>query len=269
MHYKYYRCNLVPKTGRQCASRLKSTEDQTKIDFVIEISIADHDHDEIETNSLKPAIRDRIVALNTSNREFTAKKIHNIFKAENMLPLPTVSEIQSRISYHCQLGKAQQTEDAENEIQDATNEVIITIGDVVQWAHGHKFNSDLDDDTPFVIDLKASEFQDKEKHFQYVFSTKRLLRNASNCKNICVDATYKVLFNGYPLQIMGSIDANRRFHLLAASLCVSETTKDFEFFFEGITICAQLIDLLLFMPFFTVYADFRCVRSSFQLSKKA
>lgn len=42
-----------------------------------------------------------------------------------------------------------------------------------------------------------------------------------------------MVFFGYPLLIVGSLDANRKFHLVAASLSVSENTTDFEFMFDG------------------------------------
>lgn len=154
-----------------------------------------------------------------------------------MSPLPTVSEIQNRISYHCQKPSKQTNDEAPDDAGEAPNAArtqIITVGDVINWADNYQFESELDDDKPFVIDIKASSYEEKEKHFQYVFSTKKLLRNASKYKTICVDATYKVVYNGFPLLIMGSIDANRRFHLIAASLCVSETTTDFKFFFEAV-----------------------------------
>lgn len=220
---------MLPKAGPQCARRLVSIEDQTTTDFVVQITDAEHNHDEINTNGWKPAITERIIALYNSNNDFTAKKIHEIFKAEKMDSLPTVSQIQSRISYHWQPGKAQT--EAENENAVANNVDIITVGEVIQWAGTKPFRPEMDDDSPFVIDIRASNYSDKEKYFQYIVSTKRLLRNAANYSTICVDATYKVLLHGYPLLTMGSIDLNRRFHMIAAAVCVTENTKDFEFFY--------------------------------------
>lgn len=47
-----------------------------------------------------------------------------------------------------------------------------------------------------------------------------------------MDATYKVNFFGYPLMVIGSVDANRKFHLIGTTLYVSETTTDYEFLFQ-------------------------------------
>lgn len=181
---RYYRCNLVPKAGKQCTSRLISIENQKTKDFEIHVAVADHSHDAIDTNSMKPAVLITIIALHTNSREFTAKKIHKIF--ECLSPLPTVEQIQSRKAYHCQ-----------NEPGAANMTEIISVGDVIKWADAQKFTPDLDDDSPFVIDIKASNHESTEKHFQFVIATKRLLRNVAKVSNICVDATYKVVFHGY------------------------------------------------------------------------
>lgn len=108
---------------------------------------------------------------------------------------------------------------------------IISIGDVVSWSEEHLINVDLNIDAPFVIDFKASTYEDEEKDFQYTISTKRLLSQSAHYEAVCMDATYKVNFHGYPLLMIGSIDANRKFHLIALS--VSEKTADYEFLFQG------------------------------------
>lgn len=167
---------------------------------------------------MSDSLKERIINLYKSNAGLTANKIRKIFIGEEEKFIPKLSQIQSVIRYHCQ------TKPSEN---------IVTVGDVVAWAKQHEFKDELDIDTPFVIDSKASTHDDEEKYFQYLISTKRLLKNASNYDNICVDATYKVVFHGYPLLVIGSIDANRKFHLIAVSLCVSEKTTDYEFLFEG------------------------------------
>lgn len=193
---RYFRCNLVKRNGRQCARRMMVIEDESTTDFAVYFTEADHTHQSI-SNKMDPELKERVIKLSI---------------------IPKLKQIQNIIRYNCQ--------------KKSTSD-IVSIGDVVKWADEHQFKPDLDEDCPFVVDMLASTMDDEEAHFQYVVSTKRLLKNALNYKNICVDATYKVVFFGYPLIIMGSIDVNRKFHLIAASLCVSETTTDYNFFFEG------------------------------------
>ncbi|XP_031635576.1 uncharacterized protein LOC116348655 [Contarinia nasturtii] len=118
----------------------------------------------------------------------------------------------------------------------------------LEWADKHPYVDDMDDEIPFVIDMKASTHDDEDNYFQYVISTKQLLRNAAKYSNICADGTYRVVFFGYPLLVVGSIDSNRSFHLIAASLCVSEKTTDYEFLFEAIKKGVNTVTNESFMP---------------------
>lgn len=211
---RYFRCSLVKRNGPH---RMMVVEDASNTDFVVYVSTADHTHSQI-ANKMYPELRERIIKLNNTNMDFTAQKIRDIFVDEELPFIPKLQQIQSIISYHC---------------GSKTSNNIITNGDVVAWAKEHKSYENIDIDCPFVIDFKASEYDDTDKHFQYVISTKRLLQNASSYTNICVDATYEVNFFGYPLMVIGSVDANRKFHLIGASLCVSENTTDYTFLFQG------------------------------------
>lgn len=215
---RYFRCNLVKRQGKQCASRLMVVENDCSTEFIAYIAKADHTHDQI-SNKMCPKLKDRIINLNKNNPTFTAQRIHDIFEAEKLEFIPTREQIQRIITYHC---------------HKDDSDVIISVGDIISWAEEHVCNNnDIDLDTPFVVDFKASSVDDDEKYFQYIVSTKRLLMNASKYLNVCSDATYKVVFHGYPLLMIGSVDADKAFHLIATALSVSETTTDFSFLFEG------------------------------------
>lgn len=108
-------------------------------------------------------LRERMIKLNQTNADFTATKIRDVFISEVLTFIPNLSQIQSILRYHC---------------QTKTSNDIITIGDVVAWAEEHTSHENIDSDCPFVVDFKASEHDDIEKHFQYVISKKRLLENA-------------------------------------------------------------------------------------------
>ena len=48
------------------------------------------------------------------------------------------------------------------------------------------------------------------------------------------DATYKLLWQGYPVLIVGTADANHVFHPFAVAVIKGETEKDFAFIFEAL-----------------------------------
>lgn len=81
-----------------------------------------------------------------------------------------------------------------------------------------------------------------------LFLQKILLKNASGYCNISADATYKVVYQRYPLLIAGSIDLNRKFHLIAVALCVSERAVDYEFFFNVIKNSVERYSSNAFIP---------------------
>jgi hypothetical protein len=56
------------------------------------------------------------------------------------------------------------------------------------------------------------------------FTTKRLIRNNdAEITHLCADATYKLIWQGYPVLIVGSTDQAKRFHPLGLAVCMNET----------------------------------------------
>jgi hypothetical protein len=88
----------------------------------------------------------------------------------------------------------------------------------------------------YVIGFDApDEFgDDGVPKFRLVFSSQRLLNHVSadNFRQIAADATYKLLWHGYPVFVIGTSDANRTFHPVCIAVCSHETEEDFEFVFR-------------------------------------
>ena len=57
---------------------------------------------------------------------------------------------------------------------------------------------------------------------------------AGSATKIHVDSTYKIVFQGYPLIVLGVSDEDRHFHLVGLMLATSETQEDFEFLFKAL-----------------------------------
>lgn len=217
---RYYRCNLVRQQGTQCNARLLVVESSFKTTFEVFSSSSGHTHD-IIANKFQEELRNDILSL--SRGGMLPKHIEQYINRkhkDSQERMPTLKQIQNIVNYH-------------NRTHE--NQPVISVGDVVTWIQKHDESSgDFNDDEPFVIGYKHSEPVDNERYFQYVISTKQLLKNASGYRNMCADATYKVVYQGYPLLLAGSVDANRKFHLIAAALSVSERAIDYEFFFNVI-----------------------------------
>ena len=68
-------------------------------------------------------------------------------------------------------------------------------------------------------------------------STRHLLSLASKYVRILqADATYKLLWLGFPVLIIGISDMNKIFHPIGIALCKDEKTADFAFIFNSLVI---------------------------------
>lgn len=65
--------------------------------------------------------------------------------------------------------------------------------------------------------------------FCFVISTRRLIRSFIGLQNICIDATYQLSYQDYPLVVVGTVDAAKKFHPLCFACTTNETAADFEF----------------------------------------
>ncbi len=71
----------------------------------------------------------------------------------------------------------------------------------------------------------------------YIYiSSVRLLNIASMSSHIHADATYKLVWQDFPVLIIGTTDLNKAFHPFGLAICSNEKTKDFEFIFNSIQI---------------------------------
>lgn len=57
---------------------------------------------------------------------------------------------------------------------------------------------------------------------------------AVSCIILHADATYKCVWQGYPVLIVGTTDADRHFHHFGLAICMNEATADFEFVFSAL-----------------------------------
>lgn len=119
---------------------------------------------------------------------------------------------------------------------------IVSIGELVEWCE-ERAATPKNNDEAFVLAEQHSKHK-QNMYFRFVLSTVRLLRNAANVNNICVDATYKLNWCGFPLLLIGTIDLNKSFHLIAIACCSNEKQADFSFLFK--TVSGTVKDLLGF-----------------------
>ncbi|GBM35770.1 hypothetical protein AVEN_108967-1 [Araneus ventricosus] len=105
------------------------------------------------------------------------------------------------------------------------------------------------EDTSFVLCVVDVEVDDTDKHdLKTVISTKRLLRLMIKTEGVQTDATYKLIWHGYPVLIFGSSDMNRGFYPFAIAVCNNETESDFAIIFNSVRDSCYKIDQTQWNP---------------------
>lgn len=78
---------------------------------------------------------------------------------------------------------------------------MLHLGQLIEWCEENdKQPSEVD--KPFVIGFEHSD-ESTNLDFKIVVSTERMLKNCAGVNQLCVDATYKLNWNGYPFMVIG------------------------------------------------------------------
>lgn len=102
----------------------------------------------------------------------------------------------------------------------ATKRRFTTLGEVMGFLEARKSIETNDD--PFVLGIKHSHVGEDGTKLQFFVSTSRFLHTAKRFRVLACDATYKTNAHGYPLLILGGLDANQKLHVLAYCVLTNE-----------------------------------------------
>lgn len=108
-------------------------------------------------------------------------------------------------------------------------------------------NSDVpeDPDTAFILDYLVNDvekepnlqhYNENELKFVGFLTTKRLLSHClgAKVKIIHADTTYKLLWEDFPVHVLGITDHKKSFHLIGIGISTNETSEMYEFCFNAI-----------------------------------
>lgn len=232
----YYRCNKIRRDAKiKCYVQVYILAPNDTSGYQIWFNLAEHNHvDSAKTKKGKfsPELLDFVI--NSANNNHKPKRIIreiNKMREETQQFQNDVTPTSRQIHYLLAKHREKETPP------------IISIGELVEWCEG-KSAIPEDQDEAFVLAEQHSKHK-QNMYFRFVLSTIRLLQNAANVTNICVDATYKLNWCGFPLLLLGTIDLNKSFHLIAIACCSNEKQADFSFLFQTVRETAN--DLLGFV----------------------
>lgn len=76
--------------------------------------------------------------------------------------------------------------------------------------------------------------ESKVPTFRLALSTKKLLDVVCSTDVLHIDATYKLIWQGFPVLVLGITDKNRKSHPLCLGVSTNERQEDFQMIFDGL-----------------------------------
>lgn len=213
----YYRCTSAPRKGPQCKANLYLLRPHTTTTCELRSS-GDHTHNENTEAGIKnDAIRAKVLLLAKGHMKPIA--IRDQLLAE--FPEAIVPKI---VSIRNLLNRKNLTRN---------NESVLSIGEMIRWIEKNMNIPETDLDA-FVLNYECSEIGANDRFMRFIMTSKSLLRNGTRSHIIHIDATYKLIWNGFPVLVLGTSDKNRQFHLLAIGVSTNETQADYEFMLSSL-----------------------------------
>lgn len=217
-----YRCNLMKFRGQQCASGLYLLYDSRNANVHLYRADTPHTHDD---DANKENAVDRISG--ELEAEIRSLHEHNIKPKAILYTLvrkgfkpPSKSKLTTFL----------------NKIRkEKFGAEKLNYGTLEKWLE--ETNSvPSSDNQPFVVAYEVHTDDDNDENctFRFFVSTKLLLRQAVNVAILHTDATYKLVWQGFPVLQIGTTDADRKFHPFGVAVCKNERAADFEFIFGAL-----------------------------------
>lgn len=222
----YFRCKHIPKERKVwCRKRYTVFLPSHNLKVHILCNQFEHDHETLLAGQVKPP-SDEIINFITDLFKCGTTKVNDVIQHIDLARTK-----RNLFTTEANPGK-RQIEYMLRKFRNAEAPPVIKLGELVDWCEQHKeFPSNVDES--FVFGYESSTYEE-QLNFRFAFSTPFLLQMAMNLKTICIDATYKLNWLGFPLMVMGTVDRAKRFHPFAYACCSHEKTSDFSFIFKSV-----------------------------------
>jgi hypothetical protein len=221
----YYRCNQVKRRGKQCPASIHLLYHSENECVTMYKTEDDHLHHESRSIGINQKSKEVICEL--FKMKIKPKRILEILE-EKGLPVPKKQQLSNYLT---------------SLREKCYGTSTISLGELEAWCQQNSCIPD-DDDKPWVLKYQI-EYEDEinnddddddddKNKFRFFVTTKRLLFNSSISNKMHIDATYKLIWQGFPCFIIGTTDMIKQFHPYGFAVCSNEKEKDFAFIFNCI-----------------------------------
>lgn len=251
----YFRCKRTPKTVKPfCALRFTVFLPSHNNEIILLHNGHEHNHNKIMEGKKQMMSDEMIIFVDQlfEKEVFRYSQIIefieeqrtkcNIFLDE---PNPDVRQIEYRL----------------RKFRNTDIKPIINMGDLMEWCGANAVYPN-DDNTAFVLAHESSSIFEA-LHFQFCLTTPKLLKKFIDLKTICIDATYKLNWIGFPLIVLGTVDRRKQFHPLLYACTSHETTTDYSFVFESVKNSIEVFFEASFEPKTLIADGAMAIRNAF------
>lgn len=214
---QYYRCNKVKCRGPQCAAQIYLLFESNSDAVFLYRTGSEHDHENIGTKSdygISQEVKDEINKL--YDLHLKPKAILSRLIEMKNIKVPTKKQLNNYLSDRRKVVYGPST---------------ISLGELEQWLI-NKSQIPEGDNEPYVICYHV--YEDENITFRFAIGTKSLLKLATLATNLHADATYKLIWQGFPVLVVGATDKAKRFHPLCLAISTSERKEDFVMLFDAL-----------------------------------
>lgn len=206
-----YRCNAAKRRGQQCDKVMKLYYHETSEQVTLYETKSEHTCQDLpKKNGLSDEAKARINELSQQGKKAKAIQAQLI---EDGIPVLNKRQIETHL-------RTLNT--------NKLGPTSISLGELEKWCEDNS-TPPSDPHQPYVF---GHEVCYDEPSFCFAVTSPRLLEQSQNTDHLCVDATYKIVWEGFPLLVFGRTDRNRSFHLIAAAMTSDEKMASFYFVFD-------------------------------------
>lgn len=210
---EYFSCSIYSK----CKARMQlhCLNDDQRVCMLR--NNVDHQHDHLDQHKrIRKEIKEMIIEL--FNLRVTAPlNIIYALRIKGLVNVPKQRQITNFLSrYRCK----------------NIRKPSISYFEIEKWC---KSNLEIPDNPNKLFVLRNQVKSGDSPYIRITASTKYLLElGTNNIDFCCTDATYKLIYQGHPVIIVGHVDKARRFHPISLSITTTEKNEDFTYIFDSI-----------------------------------
>lgn len=210
-----YRCKLVKFRGNQCDAAIALLFDSRSEKIQLFRADSPHTHENIPTAVEKIPIDVQAAIKDLYENNVTKPKAISINLLKKGFEVPPSAKLKTFLK------KLNDEKFGADKLDSGTLE---------KWLKETSNVPDSDIE-PFILNYEM--IYGNELEFRFIVTSKLLLKLAIDAKNVHTDATYKLIWQNFPVLATGFTDLCRKFHPTVLAVCVTEQKKDFKFIFES------------------------------------